>query len=91
MAQERSHPRQDVLDGVGIRHLPRELREHLVGRGSIAVDEPVREPSGTLADRVERDGDHRGGGDREQGVVRRSDGGPDPHHDPQVDRREEGR
>ena len=63
------HPRQDVLHGVRPRHAFRELRQDLVRRGALPVDDPVREPRGTVADRVERDRDGRGGEHREERVV----------------------
>ena len=53
------HPRQELLVRVRVAEPFGELREHLVRRGALAVDEPVGEPLRAAPGRLERERDDR--------------------------------
>ena len=62
-------PWQDVVARVGLADALPEAGEHLVRRRPLAVHQPVREPVGAVAHRLERDRDERRRGDpKEQRV-----------------------
>ena len=83
-------PRQDVLGGVRARDALAEPRQDLVGRGPLAIDEPVRDALHPFAHRLEREGDDRGRDDRQaQALVRGADQAPQHDHDRDVDQRDE--
>ena len=84
LSQDPAHPGEHVVVLVGLAHPPRELGEDLVGRCALAVDDPVREALGPGADRLERDRDDRGRGDRQRQVLRVA--GSDDRADPDDDR-----
>jgi hypothetical protein len=76
---EAGHVDQGVIGG-GAGDGLRELREHLVRGGSLAVDQPIRQPPAALASWLERDGDQRGGDDRQEQL--RLPARADQHADP---------
>ena len=53
LAEQRDHPRQDVVEGVGPADPLAELGQHLVRRRSLPVHEPIREPLGAGANEEE--------------------------------------
>jgi len=89
LGEDPRHPRQDVVQSVLARHALGELREHLVGGRSLAIDEAVGQALGTFAHGVEGQSDHRGGEHGQEGVVGGSDGRPDADHERHVDGGEE--
>ena len=85
LRQDTSGLRQHIFDRVRAGHPVGELREDLVGRGTLSIDEPVGESSAPFSYRLERQRHHRRCEDRQAGVAPGVDDGPDPHHDPNVD------
>ncbi len=93
LAEQRGHPRQDVVEGVGLANPLAELGQHLVRRRSLPVDEPVREPLSAGANEEEDGGQDRADRDRRSDVAadpHEQDGNhqhhePDPGHQPDED------
>ena len=78
LAQDPRHPRQHVLVGVGPADAFGELRQHLVRRRALAVDDAVGEPREPRARRLERERHDHG---RHHGQERVVASQPDAHAD----------
>ena len=75
----------------GARHPFGEVRQHLVGRGSLAVHETVREPPRPGAQRLEQQGDRHRRSDRQRRTAPPADERPDPDDHADVHDRDPGR
>ena len=69
LGEDARHPRQQDVGRRRLRHALGELRQHLVRRGPLAVDEAVGEALHPLLHRLEGDGDDAGGDDRQPEVL----------------------
>jgi hypothetical protein len=92
LSENPGHPGQHVLGRIRASHPLGELREDLVGRRSLPVDDAVGQTPGALAKGLERDRDDSGRCDGERNVRLpcRPDRRADPHHDREVDGGDEG-
>ena len=71
-------PLEHILQVESARHPFGEVRQHLVGRGSLAVHETVREPPRPGAQRLEQQGDRHRRSDRQRRTAPPADERPDP-------------